>query len=210
MEERQKEMPTGGSGKVKTSRSAWMVCAIILVLLVIIAWLVWQLMECRRDHQALQKQNTQLQQKIDELSKKKTEQSSATAQSPTPPTTCSDTPTQAMKDNIKAALDTKNTAVFTTYTTNPVRYVLAASEHGGDETPTQAATDLAYTHSATGPWDFALSGTTLSHYDAGFYTDYFDSNTYVGRSADGMVVAFDFNCDGKIKQIFVAANEDLL
>jgi len=210
MEERQEKMPDGGPSKAKPARSLWMCGAIIVVLLVLIAWLFWQLKDCKNEYQELKKQNTQLQQKIDELQKQKAEQAAASTGSTTPTPTCNDTPTQTMKDNIKGALDSKNTAAFSTYTTNPVRYVLAASEHGGDETPAQAATDLEYTHSATGPWDFNLSGTTLSHYDAGFYTDYFDSNTYVGRSADGMVVAFDFNCDGKIKQIFVAANEDLL
>src|SRR5690606_34902417 len=111
---------------------------------------------------------------------------------------------------IKAALDTQNTAVFETYTTNPVVYVLAASEYGGDISPTEAATSLEYTHSAAGPWDFNVPAATIAAYDAGYYTDYFDANTYVGRSSDSMVVAFDFACDDKIKQIFVAAHEDIL
>ena len=89
--------------------------------------------------------------------------------------------------------------------------VPVASEFGGNRTPAQAATDLEYTHSATGPWDFNLPAATVDGYDAGFYTDYFDDDTLVGKAASGMVVAFEFNCDGsKISEIFVAADEDLL
>ncbi len=115
-----------------------------------------------------------------------------------------------MKENIKAALDTKNTAAFATYTSNPVKFVIAASEKGDSETPEQAALSLEYTHSATGPWNFSLPVATLNGYDAGFYTAYFDANTYVGKATSGMVAAFDFDCTGKISQIFLAADESLL
>ena len=57
----------------------------------------------------------------------------------------------------------------------------------------------------------AADAPSVDGYDAGFYTDYFDDDTLVGKAASGMVVAFEFNCDGsKISEIFVAADEDLL
>ena len=168
------------------------------------AYLWWQLKACNDNEKQLKKDKQQLQQQIDQLKKE------ANATPAQPAQACNDTPTASMKENIKAALDSQNTAAFSTYTTNPVKYVLAASELGGDFTPDQAAINLDYTHSATGPWDFNLAPATVAAYDGGFYTDYFDSNTYVGKAASGMVVSFDFNCDGKIKQIFVAADDDLL
>lgn len=123
---------------------------------------------------------------------------------------CNDTPTAERKENIRAALDSKNTAAFATYFSNPVTFVLAASEKGGEVTPDQAAVDMEYANTATGPWDFNLPAATIDGYEAGFYADYFDANTYVGRAASGQVVAFDFDCDGKISKAFVAANEEIL
>lgn len=171
-----------------------------------------QLQAAKESKQQLQKDKRQLQQKVEKLEKAAVPAggAGAGAAEADEEVACDDTPTVAMKENIKAALDTKNTAVFATYTTDPVGYVLAASEYGGNVSAAEAATSLEYTHSATGPWDFNLPPATIATYDAGFYTNYFDANTYVGKAASGMVVSFDFNCDGKIKQIFVAADDDLL
>ncbi len=181
----------------------WLLILIILLLLGAVGYLWWQLQQCRDSEKQLKKDKQQLQAQVEKLSGKTTAQK-------TEAQACNDTPTASMKENIKAALDTKNTAVFSSYTSNPVKFVIAASEKGGDETPDQAALDMEYTHTATGPWDFSLPQATINSYDAGFYTDYFDSNTYVGKAASGMVAAFDFDCNGKIKQIFVAADDDLL
>ena len=165
-----------------------------------------QLQSSKDKEQQLNKEKQQLQQQVDELKK-----DDGSAAGGTEETACTYTPSASFKENIKAALDSKNTAAFETYVTDPVKYVLAASEFGGNRTAAQAATDLEYTHSATGPWDFNLPAATVDGYDAGFYTDYFDDDTLVGKAASGMVVAFEFNCDGsKISEIFVAADEDLL
>ncbi len=182
----------------------WLLVALLLLLLLGAGYLWWQLKVCKDNENRLNKDKRQLQQQIDTLKK------AAAATPAQPQLACNNTPSSSMKENIKAALDSQNTAAFSTYTTNPVKYVLAASELGGDFTPDQAATNLDYTHSATGPWDFNLPPATIAGYDAGFYTDYFSPNSYVGKAASGMVVSFDFNCDGKIKQIFVAADDDLL
>jgi cytoskeletal protein RodZ len=163
----------------------------------------------REQTSALQTENNQFKQQIANL-QEKLAAAEAVASTPDDNEPCSEDPSDELKANIKAALETKNTAAFETYTTNPVYYVLAASEYGGEISPTDAAVALEYTHSATAPWDFALPAATIATYDAGDYTDYFDENTYVGRSADGMVVAFDFACGDKIKQIFVAADESIL
>lgn len=183
----------------------WVLAVLIVLLLLGVGYLWVQRQRDKDDLDQLKKDKQNLQQQLDKLKKTASTSSSSSGSS-----TCNDTPSTAMTDNIKAALDTKNTAVFATYVTDPVYYILAASEYGGDVSPDEAATSLEYTHSATGPWDFNLPAATVAAYDAGFYTDYFDANTYVGKAASGMVVSFDFNCDGKIKQIFVAADDDLL
>jgi cytoskeletal protein RodZ len=192
--------------KDKKWLTCWLLIALLLLLLLGAGYLWWQLQMCKDSEQKLKNDKQQLQQQVDKLTKA---DSASTAQAQSSQA-CNDTPSASMKENIKAALDSQNTAAFSTYTTNPVKYVLAASELGGDFTPDQAATNLEYTHSATGPWDFTLPQATINGYDAGFYTDYFDSNTYVGKAASGMVAAFDFDCNGKIKQIFVAADAGLL
>lgn len=214
MEEQQQAATPGGdaepgrASKLKTQHSAimWILAALVVLLLAGAGYLWWQLQAAKDAEQQLNKDKQQLQEQVDKLKK-----SAATTTDEATEQACSYKPTTAMKDNIKAALDTKNTAAFSTYTTNPVKYVLAASEFGGDQTPDGAAQSLEYTHSATGPWDFSLPAATIAGYDAGFYTDYFGDNTLVGKAASGMVVAFDFNCDGsKISKIFVAADDDLL
>lgn len=183
----------------------WLLVALLVVLLAVSGYLWMQLQSSKEKEDSLKKDKQQLQQQVDELKadddKVSTESDKAA---------CTYTPSMSMKDNIKAALDTKNTAAFATYVTDPVKYILAASEYGGDVSAAEAATSLEYTHSATGPWDFNLPAATIADYDSGFYTDYFGTNTLVGKAASGMVVSFDFNCGGKIKQIFVAADEDLL
>lgn len=184
----------------------WVLIALLVLLLAGAGYLWWQWQTCKDKEQQLNKDKQQLQQQVDKLKK---EAAASPAEADTE-LACNDTPSATMKENIKAALDSKNTAAFSTYVTNPVKYVLAASEYGGDVSPDEAATSLEYTHSATGPWDFNLPAATVAGYSAGGYASYFDANTYVGRASSGMVVSFDFNCDGKIKQIFVVADDGLL
>lgn len=186
--------------------SLWLLIILAVLLVGLAGWLWWQLNMCHDDKQQLENDKKQLQTQVEKLQKQLKQSDNDNDDQ----TACNDTPTAAMKENIKAALDSKNTAAFVSYVSNPVKFVLAATEKGGNETPDEAAQSMEYTHTATGPWDFNLPQATLDDYDAGFYTDYFDDNTYVGRSASGMVVSFDFDCQGKISQIFVAADEDLL
>lgn len=208
--------PGGDASPAKVSKfkgqhkaMMWVLALLVVLLLAGGGYLWWQLQASKDAEQKLQNEKQQLQEQVDKL--KKSAAAPAEAAGGTELTACTYTPSTTFKDNIKAALDSKNTAAFSTYTTNPVKYILAASEYGGDVTPDEAATSLEYTHSATAPWDFNLPAATIAGYDAGFYTSYFEANTLVGKAASGMVVAFEFNCDGsKISNIFVAADDDLL
>lgn len=192
--------------KGKNSLWYWLLAAVIVLLLAGAGYLWMQLQASKDKEQQLNKDKQQLQEQVDKLKKADAAGISEADAEPA----CSYTASASMKANIKAALDTKNTAVFETYVTDPVKYVLAASEYGGDVSATEAAKSIEYTHSATGPWDFNLPQATLDAYDAGDYGAHFDDNSYVGKAASGMLVSFGFNCDGsKINKIFVAADGEL-
>lgn len=187
----------------------WPTIVLAVLLIASLAFLGWYWMQAEAEKKSLTDQKTSLQSQLDAL--KAQQQSSNEELTPSENAkVCNNTPTASLKENIKAALDSKNTAVFATYTSNPVTFVIAASEKGGAETPDQAAVDMDYANGATGPWDFGLAQATIDSYKAGFYKDYFGTNTYVGKAASGRVVSFDFDCNGKIKTIFLAADASLL
>lgn len=192
-------------GPDKKGKAA-MVASIVLAILLAasVGLLAWVYMQAEADKKKLSDEKAQLQVQIDLL------MASASPEASAAPAACNDTPSDSMKANIKDALDSKNTAVFETYVTDPVIFVLAGTEKGGQDSAAEAAQGMSYTHSATGPWDFDLSAETIANYEAGFYRDYFDANTYAGKADSGMVASFDFDCDGKIKQIFISASEDML
>jgi len=181
---------------------------LLLALLIVIfaaggGYLWMELQDSKDSERLLNQEKRLLQQQVEQL---QTSESSSAAAG-TEETACTYSPSTSFTDNIKAALDSKNTAAFATYVTNPVKYVLAASEYGGNRSADEAATALEYTHSATGPWAFVET----SDYGTGDYGDYFGENTLILKAESGMVVALEPNCDGsKISEIFVAPNEDLL
>lgn len=186
----------------------WLSIALSVLLVASLGVSAWYWQTAEAEKKRLNDEILHLQTQLDEI-KAEAQQKQANAGDSTEPANCVDL--SLMKENIKAALDSKNTAAFATYTLDPVNYVLAASEFGGDISPTEAASSLEYTHSATGPWDFNLPSTTVDAWKAGFYKDHFDDATrYIGKAASGMVVSFDFACNGKIQNIFVAADEGIL
>jgi len=204
----------GVSHQTKASKPwlVWLLAGLVVLLLAASGYWWWQYKKVSDQKDGIEKNRQELIAQLADARNKddKETQPAAKDANGQEEQVCNDTPTASRKENIKAALDSKNTAAFSTYFSNPVLFVIAASEKGGEETPDQAAVDMEYANTATGPWDFNLPPATVSDYDAGFYTAYFDSNTYVGRAASGQVAAFDFDCNGKIKQAFLAAHEDIL
>lgn len=176
-----------------------------IILLALSAWLGWQWYALQQQHQSLLVTNTELSAHIVELTKKIN-----TLEGTPDESACDGTVSNEIKTTIRSAVESHNFAPLETYITNPVPVIIAASDGVGDRTPAQAITDLAYVNSGTLPWDFNLPAATLSALDAGFYTDYFDTTTYVGKASNNMVVAFNFDDCGKINQIFMAASIDLL
>lgn len=113
-------------------------------------------------------------------------------------------------ENIQAAISSGNTAALEGYMASTVKVILAASEGIGDRTPTQAVEDLKYLDDATDPWDFDLPAETLAQWRAGGYGSYIPIPAVVGESANGYVVSFLFNHEGKISVIFMANDSELM
>lgn len=124
-------------------------------------------------------------------------------------TACTD-PTSADLDNIKAAMNSGNTAALEGYMAETVTVIYAASEGVGPQTPAQAVADLEYLAAATTPWNFSLPASTITAWASGGYSSYISTDSLVGKSANNYVVAFSFDCDGNIDTIFMAANSGLL
>jgi uncharacterized protein (UPF0333 family) len=118
--------------------------------------------------------------------------------------------TAALKENAAAAIDSKNTAALEGYMASSVNVVVAGSEHNVNDTAVQAVTELDYFKDSVSPWNFSLDAATLTSYKNGFYGQFFGTNTIVGKSTDGMVVAFGVNGAGKIDKVFMVAQASLL
>ncbi len=208
--------PEGSKPQVVVSKpvhkhwATWLLTVLLVLSLAGSSFLWTRLQAVQKDNNQLKQEKQQLEQQVDQLKAADADRKKQSAGG-SELSACSYKPSEVLKENIKAALDSKNTAAFASYVSSPVKYVLAGSEYGGERTPDEAVAALEYTHSAEGPWNFDLPQTTIDEYDSGDYASYFDVNTLVGRATSGMVIAFEFNCDGsKIDSIFVAPSEELL
>jgi len=169
---------------------------------------------------------TKLQKQVDALNKELTGKSAAATVTPKPsvsatPVSVVLTPTPvpcsgravasgSLKENIAAAISSKNTAALEGYMATSVNVVVAASEKGGFETPTQAVQDLSYLNAATDPWNFDLSASTMNTWIGGPYKSYISGTSYAGLAKNKYVVSFDFNSCNKINLVFMSVSSDLL
>lgn len=207
------------SQQPRKNKKSWKkVVGIVLIIvgIALIGFLLWQWKLCADQHTKDEGDKKALQAKVDDLTKKLAAAKSGTSSSGDSSSksgvcTTQVVLTQEQKDNIAAAISSKNTAALEGYMASAVNVVFAASEKGGNVTPAQAITDLEYVNSgATSPWNFNLSDPTIATYKAGSYATYFEGVIHVGRSANGYVVSFGFDTCGKINRIFVSPAEDLL
>src|SRR2546430_15141555 len=106
---------------------------IILLLLLLAGWLAWQLKMCRDEHNKLKAANTQLQKKVDALAKQAAaaQTGSSTAASGTGGGCTSAPISQSLKDNLPAAVSSKNYAALIGSLSSPVTVVIAASAKSG-------------------------------------------------------------------------------
>ena len=153
---------------------------------------------------SLQKTKDDLQKQLDE--KNKTTENKTTPVVCTPKAPSADTLT-----NIRESITSRNTAALEGYMAPTVKVVIAASGGVGDRTPTQAVSDItSYISSSTDPWNFALAKTVTDNYAKGNYAQYFPSIAVIGKSANGIVISFSFDCNGKINTVFMAIKDSLL
>lgn len=117
---------------------------------------------------------------------------------------------QSLRENIEAAISSKNTSALEGYMAKSVNVVMAASEKMGPRTPAQAISDLEYINQSTGSWNFNIPASSLSKYKSGAYGQYFEDNTVVGQSKDKYLVSFGIDSNSKISTIFMAGDYNLL
>lgn len=196
----------------KKTKSYMMVIVLVISMVVIViaaGSYVYRDKQAKDQNSKNQATIASLQSEINDLKKQLNNQSAASSNT-SKSSTATAVPSAATLANIADAIKSGNTAALEGYMAPSVMVVLAASEGIGSQTPAQAVADLKYLDSATDPWNFNLDATTLTKYANGDYKTYFKTNTLVGKSANGYVVAFNFNEVGKINGIFMSVSADLL
>jgi hypothetical protein len=204
----QKQIAPVSGGHAKSRVWRWLAIVLIVLLLAgggALGWLAWQ---CREDKSALEADKRDLQSRVASLEEQLAAKDEDAAEEEAD--ACDPAVSAELKENIAAAVESKNYAALEGYMADAVNSVLAASEKGGNVTPAQAVTDLEYLNNGTAPWDFALDEATVASYADGDYAAYFEEGVYVGKSSDDLVVAFNFDDCGNIDQIFISADASLL
>lgn len=142
----------------------------------------------------------------------------AQAKSESTPTTTQTTPactpvrpSASAVENIEASITSGNTAALEGYMATSVNVLYAASDGIGTRTPTQAVSDItSFIGGSTVVWAFNIPAALLSSYGQGSYDQYFPSTAVVGKSSQDRVLSFNFDCNGKISTVFMAAQESTL
>ena len=129
-------------------------------------------------------------------------------------TTCTAVaPTAAEIESIKASITSGNTAALSGYMAPSVNVILAATEGVGPSTPAIAVSTIStFISNDNKSWDynFALPAATLKTYSNGGYKEYFPDSAVVGKASNGKIIAFSFDCNGKISTVFMAVSAELL
>ena len=118
-------------------------------------------------------------------------------------------PGVASVDAIKLAITSDNISSLKNYMADSVNIVDATSGGVTASTSVQAVTSITnFVASATKPWNFALSSTTLTKYSTGSFGKYFPSTAIIGQSANNKVLSFNFDCTTKISSVFISSNQN--
>ena len=135
-----------------------------------------------------------------------TPQPEPTTEAPVEPAGLSDADYENLHDSISSG----NTAALEGYLSNPVNFVIAASECCGPVTPLEAISGLDYISAAIGPWT-EPSPAVLAQYRAGFYVDYFPDGAYVIQSSDADPYVVSFAITGEqVTGVFIGGGASLL
>lgn len=152
---------------------------------------------------------SQLQSQVAKLQKDVADIQKATATTPaaTPaamPAATGVAPSADILTSISAGITSGNAAVLEGYMASAVQVDTAAAASLGSRTPAQAVGDVVFLKTGTAPWNFALAADVIAKYQTGTYKQYFPSTAYVGKSANGYVVSFQFDSSSKISGIFMS------
>lgn len=182
----------------------WYFAAIVILLIAAgIGAYWWRDQSAKEAKQQFEQRIGELEQQVEKLQQEAADEDEAAEEEATGPSA-------EDLENIQAAVESGNYAALVSYMANPVTLILAASECCGSTTPDKAADDMSYADNGTAPWDWNVPAATIDSYRAGFYVDHFPEGVLVGKAANDFVIAFSFNDAGKITNIFMAINEDIL
>lgn len=115
----------------------------------------------------------------------------------------------ALRDNVIAAITSKNYAALESYMTDPVQVRIEASGCCGPLTPTETVTQLDYLNQATAPWVFDSTDPAVSSLATGF-AEYYGGGAIVGVSASDHAVSIQVNDQNQIFGVSMVVDYHLL
>jgi hypothetical protein len=211
--ETEKPMPKNGNSKL-------LKILLVILLVLVLASSAAGAAYWWRDKTAIEQEKTntddiaKLEKQVASLTKKLAAAEASTAIEPADGTECTAVaPSATVIENIKASITSGNTAALSGYMAPSVNVIIAATEGVGPSKPAIAVSTVStFITNVTTSWDynFSLPAATLSGYTSGGYKDYFPNIAVVGKASNGKVIAFSFDCDGKINTIFMAISAELL
>ena len=177
-----------------------------------------------RDKQAVEFEKTQtestqaLQQKFDTITANLGDKDNSTVNNGDSVTLCDDVveclpvaPTRSILDNIKGVITTANTQPLEGYMADDATTITATTSGVSSSSSNGTISTITdFLEESSRVWDFNLSDLEVDSYKAGSYGTYFDNATIIGKSADGEVVAITFDCNSKIHETLLVADENIV
>jgi hypothetical protein len=123
------------------------------------------------------------------------------------------TPVDSILTGIKSAINFGNTESLLGYMSKNVSILQVESAVVTSSNPKAAASLISnYISNNSSFWNynFSLPASVLSSYGNGSYGKYFSNAPLVGKSGDGRVLSFSFDCDDNISVVLFAYNENNL
>lgn len=120
-------------------------------------------------------------------------------------------PTDSIRNHIKTIINSGNISILPSYLAGNVSIFEVELGLIQNYNPSTAADRVArFTYNNSSYWDynFSLSSDILTTYRTGQFCKYFPSTALIGRSGDGRVLSFAFDCNNKISVILAATSEN--
>lgn len=117
-------------------------------------------------------------------------------------------PVPVSRENVAAAISSKNYVALESLLTDPVSVRMEATECCGFLSPSQALIHLEYLDYAQGTWDFSEDNEIVAGLEASYPEHY--ANAIIGVSTDNYIVAFQLDDNNKISKISMAKDYKIL